>query len=71
MLTVQRMKKEMEPSAMETDEKEPIFVPVPGQPGEMEVSIENYPTPEEFENSREKFTDSAGWVFKTDDKMKV
>jgi hypothetical protein len=31
----------------------------------MEVSIENYPTPEDFENSRKKFTDSAGWVINT------
>jgi hypothetical protein len=52
---------------VELIEKEPIFVPVPGEPGEMEVSIENYPTPEDFENSRKKFTDSAGWVFKTAD----
>jgi hypothetical protein len=65
------MKKESEPPGTVAIETEPIFVPVPGQPGEMEVSIENYPTPEDFENSRKKFTDSAGWVFKTDDKTKV
>ena len=47
---------------VELNEADPIVVPVPGQPGEMEVSIENYPTPEDFENSRKKFTDSAGWV---------
>ena len=59
-------RKKVELNETETVETEPIFVPVPGQPGEMEVSIENYPTPEDFENSRKKFTDSAGWVGVTD-----
>ena len=71
MLSTQKMKREAEPSGTEATETEPIFVPVPGQPGEMEVSIENYTTPEDFENSRRKFTDSAGWVFKTADGEKV
>jgi hypothetical protein len=64
-------KKKTELAETETTETEPIFVPVPGQPGEMEVSIENYPTPEDFESSRKKFTDSAGWVFKTPDYEKI
>ena len=56
---------------VELDEAEPILVPVPGQPGEMEWSIENYPTLEDAENSRKKFTDSAGWVTKTVDGEQV
>jgi hypothetical protein len=71
MLIGQKTKKETEPSAKEAVETDPIFVPVPGEPCEMEVSIENYPTPEDFENSRKKFTDSAGWVFKAADEEKV
>ena len=71
MLITQKMKKETEHSGTEVIETEPIFVPVPGQPGEIEVSIENYPTPEDYENSRKKFTDSAGWVGKTADGEKV
>jgi len=62
-----KKKREAEPPETESIETEPIFVPVPGQPGETEVSIENYPTPEDFANSRKKFTDSAGWVSKTTD----
>lgn len=52
-----KKKKETEPIGTEA-----LLVPVPGQPGEMEWSIENYPTPQEAENSRKKFTDSAGWT---------
>jgi hypothetical protein len=55
-------KKGAEPFEERTIETEPILVPVPGEPGEMEVSIENYPTLEDFENSRKKFADSDGWV---------
>jgi hypothetical protein len=46
----------------EIKEDETILVPVPGQPDEMEWSVENYSSPEEAERSRRKFTDSAGWV---------
>jgi hypothetical protein len=49
----------------ELKEDETIFVPVPGKPGEMELSIENYPTPEAFESSRRRFTDSSGWSIVT------
>lgn len=49
------------------DEDETILVPAPDQPGQMELSVENYPSPEEAETSRKKFTDSAGWVRKTED----
>jgi len=67
MVLRDREKKKIELSEVEAVESGPIFVPVPGQPDEMEVSIENYPTIEDFETSRRKFTDSAGWVFKTAD----
>jgi len=41
-------KKNMETEPIET---EAIFVPVPGQPGEMELSIENYSTPGDAEST--------------------
>lgn len=41
---------------------ETILVPVPGQPGEMEWSEENYPSPEKAEESRKRFIDSEGWA---------
>jgi hypothetical protein len=62
VLVRRREKKEREPI-----QAEPILVPVPGQPGEMEWSIENFATPEAAETSRKKFTDSAGWTTKPAD----
>ena len=35
-----------------------ILVPVPGQPGEMEFSIENYPTLEDAEKSQQRWIDN-------------
>lgn len=40
-------------------EDETILVPVPGQPGEMEWSVENYSSPEDAERSRERWTEYA------------
>ena len=71
MVIGQKKKRTTEPPEAEITETEPILVPVPGQPGEMELSIENYATPEDAENSRKKFTDSAGWVLETANGEKV
>jgi hypothetical protein len=49
-------------SERKVEEDETILVPVPGQAGEMEWSVENYSSLEEAELSRKKFTDSSGWV---------
>jgi hypothetical protein len=51
----------MEKKEIEPIEEEAILVPVPGQPGELEPSIENYSTPEEAEESRKRWTDGGGW----------
>ena len=40
-------------------EGEAILAPIPGQPGEMEWSVENYSSPEEAELSRKSWTEYA------------
>lgn len=55
LLFSRKQNKQTEPIVTET-----ILVPVPGQPGEMEWSIENYSTLEEAEESQKKWTDSGG-----------
>ena len=49
----------------EEKEEEAILVPVPGQPGEMEWSVENYGSPEEAELSRKRFTEWSDPVIVT------